>query len=436
VTERSALHMGSQWTTEAWRRWVEPWYLAYALLGASVAGIVPMLLPLAVYRSRGAASVGWVIAAYNLGGLTAPVWGILADRYRLHRCLVVVGGVIAAAGLAALPLIPVAAAWPALALLQGMGASGAATIANLFVVEAHPQEEWEARIGWLQTCYGGGQVCGLLVAAALTQMPVHMGLLVAASVTALAALTAWFTTQTPPRLLTPKPALLQPPRPSEWPVSSPQHLFHHLTLTALQKGWRDLCSPFTLLLSAWFPCFAGSWAFFSQYPVLMQQLYGVSPWLSSAGSAVAHGLGLALYVPAGLWAERRGPEQILRNALGMRWLAFLSLIGLGFLPLAGRGWLALLCVIVVILSWSLLSVSGTALTARLSRGGEGEGMGLFNASSALAGVTGAALGGWVAERWGYHIALGLPVVGIALGLLLTLTVRPVRRCHPDLCPGE
>ena len=63
-------------------------------------------------------------------------------------------------------------------------------------------------------------------------------------------------------------------------------------------------------------------------------------------------------------------------------------------------------------------------------------MGLFNATSALAGVTGAALGGWVAERWGYHIALGLPVVSSALGLLLALTVRPVRRSHLNLCPGE
>jgi hypothetical protein len=32
-----------------------------------------MLLPLAVHRSRGVAHVGWVIAAYNLGGLTAPL---------------------------------------------------------------------------------------------------------------------------------------------------------------------------------------------------------------------------------------------------------------------------------------------------------------------------------------------------------------------------
>jgi predicted MFS family arabinose efflux permease len=168
----------------------------------------------------------------------------------------------------------------------------------------------------------------------------------------------------------------------------------------------------------------------------MQQLYGVSPWLSSSGAAVAHGLGLALYVPAGLGSERRGPELVLKGALCMRLLAFISLVGFGFLPLAERGWLALLCVILVILSWSLLSVSGTALTARLSQGVEGEGMGLFNAATALAGVTGAALGGWVAERWGYHIALGLPVVGIALGLLLMLTLRPVHRSHFDLCSGE
>jgi predicted MFS family arabinose efflux permease len=119
----------------------------------------------------------------------------------------------------------------------------------------------------------------------------------------------------------------------------------------------------------------------------------------------------------------------------MRLLAFISLVGLGCLPLPGRGWLALLSVSVVILSWSLLSVSGTALTARLSHGGEGEGMGLFNAASALAGVTGAALGGWVAERWGAHLAVGLPVVGLALGLLLALTVRPVRRSPLDPCPG-
>jgi DHA1 family tetracycline resistance protein-like MFS transporter len=393
-------------------------------------------LPLAVYRRGGAASVGWVVAAGNLGGLTAPLWGALADRYRLHRGLAVGGSMVAAMGLALFPLTTSLAVWLGLALLQGMGAVGATTVANLFVVEAHPQEEWEAGIGWLQTCYGGGQVCGLCGAAAFTQAQLPTGLLAAAGLTALAALTAWFTTRTPAHPLTQKPALLQPPRPSEWPVSSPQHLFHHLTRSALQPAWRDLCPPFALFLTAWFLCFAGSWAFFGHSPVLMQQLYGVSPWPSSFGSAVAHGLGLTLCVPAGLWSERRGPERVLKRALSMRELAFISLGGLGFLPVAGRDWLALLCVIVVILSWSLFSVSGTALTARFSRVGEGEGMGLFNATTAVAGVMGAALGGWVADRWGYHLALGLLVVGVALGWLLALMFRPVPWSHLDPVPGE
>jgi hypothetical protein len=75
---------------------------------------------------------------------------------------------------------------------------------------------------------------------------------------------------------------------------------------------------------------------------------------------VAHGLGLFLYLPAGLWSERQGPARVLKSALSARLLAFMALFGLGFVAVEGRGWLALTCFIVVVLSWSLLSVSGTA----------------------------------------------------------------------------
>jgi len=29
-------------------KWIEPWYLSYALFGATVAGLIPILLPLVV----------------------------------------------------------------------------------------------------------------------------------------------------------------------------------------------------------------------------------------------------------------------------------------------------------------------------------------------------------------------------------------------------
>lgn len=92
VTGRLEFGRGMKQGAASWLRWIEPWYLAYALLGVSVAGLLPIVLPLVVHDAGGAAQVG-------------------------------------------------------LALLQGMGAAGAATVANLFVVETHPLEEWEERIG-------------------------------------------------------------------------------------------------------------------------------------------------------------------------------------------------------------------------------------------------------------------------------------------------
>ncbi|HSB80928.1 MAG TPA: MFS transporter [Candidatus Methylomirabilis sp.] len=271
----------------SWQRWVAPWYSAYALLGATVAGLVPTLLPLTVSRARGAAQVGLVMAALSLGGLTAPLWGALADRYRLQRWLLAGGLLLTTIGLAVSPFTTVSALWLGLALLQGIGAAAAGTVANLFVVEAHPQVEWDDRIGWLQTFYGGGQVGGLLLAGLLGQTHLRIGLLVAAGLTALAVLPGWFETQSPPGPLMPKPILLHPARHGEWAVGSPQRLFHHLNWKTLGQLRSPLQSPFGLFLLAWLPSFAGSAAVFSLYPVLMKQTYGVSPGHSSLGFGVA-----------------------------------------------------------------------------------------------------------------------------------------------------
>ena len=50
----------------AWRQWIEPWYLVYALLGAVAAGLIPVLLPLIASKDGSAAQVGLVVAAVSL----------------------------------------------------------------------------------------------------------------------------------------------------------------------------------------------------------------------------------------------------------------------------------------------------------------------------------------------------------------------------------
>jgi DHA1 family tetracycline resistance protein-like MFS transporter len=421
VTDRS---------TTSWRNWIEPWYLAYALLGVTVAGLVPILLPLAVSQSGNAADVGLVMAVLSLGGLMSPLWGGLADRYRAHRWLLVGGVAFTAIGLAFFPFTTSVAAWLGLALLQGASAAAAATVANLFVVENHPKAEWDERIGWLQTFYGGGQVAGLLLAGLLSQLDLRVGLLVAAGLVAAAVIPGWFKTRVPPQPLKDKPTLRHPARHSEGTIVSPQRLFHYLSRNSLRQLTSTLRSPFGAFIGAWLLAFAGSATVFSLYPVLMQAVFGITPGLSSIGFAVAAGLGLALYSPAGNWSDRFGSTRVLRLGFGIRVLAFGAIFGLGVAHGSSAGWPALLGFTFVVLSWSLLSVSGTALAADLSSLGEGEGLGIFNAATAVAGTLGAALGGWVAGQWGYAAVSIMATVGVALGLALTLAIRsnrPVRR---------
>ncbi|HKJ32924.1 MAG TPA: hypothetical protein VKA34_13900 [Balneolales bacterium] len=76
-------------------RWVEPWYLSYAILGCTMGGMFPILIPLlALKRFSSACQVGLVMAAFNLGGLMAPIWGSIADRYGIHRGLLSSGLII------------------------------------------------------------------------------------------------------------------------------------------------------------------------------------------------------------------------------------------------------------------------------------------------------------------------------------------------------
>ncbi len=402
-------------------KWVEGWYVSYALLGFNAAGLVPILLPIIVGRTAGVADTGLVMAAYSLGGLTAPFMGGLADRYRLHRILLAGGLLGTAVGTFFFSFALIFPIRVALSLLAGTGLAAASTVANLFIVEVHPETEWDARIGWLQTFYGGGQVVGIAVAGMIAQTAPEKGLWLGGLIAASAVIPALHgTRQDAAVLFGHRPVLLRPVHHAEWPVASPQHLYHHLSLMKLARMFLAIESSFGLFLFAWLLSFAGSAAFFSLYPVLMQQMYGVLPGRSSVGYALAAGLGLILYAPAGNWSRKRGPMMVLRYALVLRIAAFLALTVLAAAPFSGRGWLAILSFIFVVLAWSLMSVSSTALVAVLSPKNEGEGMGIFNAVTALSGVAGAAVGGWAASLWGYAAIPVMGIVGAASGFLFML----------------
>ena len=232
------------------------------------------------------------MAAVSLGGLSAPFWGILTDRTHLHRWVLIIGIFLTTIGLTAFVFSSQPAIWFGLALLVSVGAAGASTVANLFIVEMHPKSEWDARIGWLQTFYGLGQVAGLLLAGFLSNFDLSIGLLVAAALSAAGVLLGWLTTKTPPRHPDKKPVLLHTARHTELTIHSPQRFFHHVSLKGVKQLGVLLCSRFGLFLGVWFLTFAGSAAVFSQYPLLMQKVFGITPDISSIAFGVMAGLGL------------------------------------------------------------------------------------------------------------------------------------------------
>jgi DHA1 family tetracycline resistance protein-like MFS transporter len=404
-----------------WRQWVEPWYFIYALQGVVIGGIAPMLLPLAVVRAGSPLYVGLVMAAFSLGGLTAPLWGRLAEYLRWPRWLLIGGFLLTAFGLVAFAFTTAPIVWVALALLQGSGAARATTMANSFIVEARPQEQWEQRMGWLQTFYGGGQVAGLLLTGLLVQADVRTGLLVAAGLSATAAFLVIVVTQPSFPSPTSGPTPISLPPHSEWTHGFTEFLAHGPLRQALRPVWPAVASPFGLFLASWLISFIGTAAFFSLYPVLMQQVFAATPRVSCTIYAMAAGLALILYPWAGQSCERYSATKVLTIGMSVRLAAFLGLLCLGLTQPTARSGLALFIFTFVVLAWSLLTVSGTALTARLSASSKttkGEAMGLFTAASGVAGVIGAALGGWVAGHWGYAAVLALSVCSLCIGLLL------------------
>jgi DHA1 family tetracycline resistance protein-like MFS transporter len=401
----------------SWRTWVEPWYLSYLLLGTAIAGLAPILLPLAVSQSGSPTEIGLVVAAFSLGGLLSPLWGVLADRYRLHRWLLAIGLLATALALAAFPLAMSFALRIFLALIMGTGASAAATVANLFVVEVHPADEWDRRIGWLQAFYGGGQVVGLLLAGLFSQTGLAFGFWAGAILSGSAFLIGWITTGMPPPAPSSRPLVRNPVRHVELAPISPQRQYHHVSSGTLSRTVRALGSPLARFLLAWFCGYTGAAAFFALYPVIMQQTYRVAPAISSTAFAFAAAVGFALYAPAGVWSDRIGTRKVLLYSLAVRLIAFLGLFGLSVVREGDVGFLALLVFLLIVFAWSLISVSGTALTAELSPLGKGEGLGIFNAATALASVVGSIAGGWIAQRWGYGTIPLLGVAGIALAVI-------------------
>jgi MFS family permease len=179
---------------------------------------------------------------------------------------------------------------------------------------------------------------------------------------------------------------------------------------------RELDMPFARLLIVWFAAFVAINAVLTMFPLALIEAFGVSTGVPAGTYAFATAVSLAIYPPAASIAHYRGARVVLCAGFTARAVA-IGILAVTFLSEFGGVPLTLAGFVILVVTWPLLAVSGTALAAELAPGEEGEALGLFNASSSLAGAVGAFLGGWGMDAAGYGTVCLVSAVVVALAAL-------------------
>jgi MFS family permease len=397
------------------RNYSETWYAGYAFQGAVVLGIAPILIPLVVGKSLNAVAAGTVVAALYGGQLCAPVLGSLADKTGRYRFAYLSGYLLLALGLGLFGLADSLRVWTILAFIVGMGSAVTNTVSAMFIVENKPRSEWDERIGWLQTLYGTGQAVGLGLVAMLMGSP-RFGLAAAAL------------------LMIPGVILgrLHLPPDHEPPAGHPNHPFKrrrhrpargtfsilHTYEQNLPHYLKEITSiiktPFALYIVAWFCIMFSNWIIYNLYPLLMSSVYHIDGSRSSLYYAIGAGFGIFAYAPSGTLGEKIGDGRVvmigaLMSLVSLAALCFFAMVKTPFNP-----WGVPLFFFLMPIAWSPLIVAGTDFTAQLSDLPQGAAVGIFNATTAVASLTGAYAAGSLADHFGYA---SLPLTGLAFAFL-------------------
>ena len=414
-------------------RWIEPWYGAYAILGALASGFAVLLIPLVINKVGGSATaIGTAIASQNIGAMSAPIWGELADRRRAYRAIFFIGFLLIALGFVGFSLLSGFNAWVGSAYLIGLGTGASNTVASLFVFEFTPNSEWSQRISWLQTFNASGSVLGMAAAGFLEP---RTGMLVAALLVLPAIVIGGSGLPVPrghlhfPHVLTGEElaTLVRHGGPSA--AALHMHRWRPKHLLRLPAG--DVASPFGVFLVGWFAFSVGVSAFGSLYPVLMRRSFAVPIAAAAMLMSIATAVSIPLYNLAGRLATRYGAPIELGGGYAVRLLAMAGMAVLAYIRPGFAYWGGVVLFAMFQGIWPFLSVASNDLSASLAPFGEGPAMGLFNAVAAIASACGAVAGGAIADYFGYST---VPLFA-ALTIMAALTTVRRQPCpttsHPD-----
>lgn len=420
-------HTARARATDAVERGFEWWMLANFAMGAGFSAFIALLIPPYVSDVTGdVAASGVVMAVISLAAVLGPVLGTFADKYRAHRA-VMCGGVLGmAVGFAMFAFSSESSAFYAIdAIVLGVSVAAVSAVGPVFVVGAGLSKELEARrMTMYSLAMPAGQVVGgiLITAAANAEWSFSDRFWLAAVFSAVLFVLVLLTSGGPERRL-------------HAAMDAAMSVDDDAGADARPGAATDGKIPIRMVLFSSFGAFllvhtlssVANNGINNQISNILPNVYGISEAGTSTLISVAGLLNIVLFFPAGKWMERSGAFAVYTTGTLMR-------LG-GALGMALVGWLSGSAVIVAIAFMQLLYQSNpfsrlaqpsTAVSFATFPAGAANGW--LIAASAMGSFIGSAVGGVVADAYGFNAVNWMGAIAAGAAVLLTLvTLLPVVR---------
>ena len=392
----------------------EAWFLSQGFVGfVNAGGAAFLVAPMILSQGGTPADAGMVVGLLPFVALLSPIFGGMADRYRIHREMVLVG-------LASLVLASIVMSFAEQSLTYVVGAllfgtgGGLIIVANLSMLAGSGLSEdgVAKRMGLLQMSMPVGQFLALGLIAVLLAAGVSFSdlFLMVAGVAAVGFVVAWPLTKAPAE------------RTKEYLDSHTTAVQSAGASSAQSKFARIMLSAFGLFLLINFLSQFGEQIVESQYPNYLGDVFKINPEAAALTMAVAVLISAPLYPLSGRWSARSGPKVPFVFAIGMRTA---MTAGLAFLSLAGGDGVqvpAMLLFGVMIVMYPFFEVNTSLIAVKTSPIGPGGGQGFQGGATQLAGILGAFLAGWLANQAGFEtlawVATAVGIVALAISFFL------------------
>ena len=413
------------------------WFYSYLPQGIA-GGATSPLIPLFAYAlGASLGDVGIIAAATSVASVPAfMLWGSLSDRLKTRKAFLILGFLGTAVSFLAMGICFNLPEFYLANLLIGFVGAASAPVGAVLVMETTERERWPRRLAFMSQLTGVGYIVGLSIGAVwlaigptiLDTMSAMRGLfIIGAALGLLSGLLAGMWLREPREHLERRSIhLVDNLFRIERVKFLPMRMLHYLDFRNRKAS--KLSRPLRSYMVTVFLLFSGFTAFYGFFPILLQQVYGLSESAVFAVYIASQVASVTAYLRVGQWVRERGGRRTQLYASLGRTVLFPAFLVFLLVPLSPVAILAgiLLLHAGVGLCWALINVSGSTLVSGLAPDdAHAEAMGAYNAVQGFGSILGPLLGGFAAEFYGYPAGVGVSVAFILAGAVLLAANRAV-----------